>query len=1115
MNLRDKQLTKKNMIWELFMRANCLTEVRCIIFIFSLTICLVAQRIPAYSQTVALANGSLCVGSDIVFTLQGSCTSTSWSVTNGGIISSYENNAVHVKWNTATTASVTASSYCNGNSWQSYSLNNIVVNPVVTSLVSISLDNTNVCQGSGSITLTASPTNGGSTPYYNFYVDESSIPVYGGPSNSYLYSTNDLPAGAHSVYVAMTSSYPCVTPGSYVSNSATISFIVVARSSYSVTANGPSQICSGSPNAQFYANVSNGIGNLSYQWYLNGYPINGATTNPYTMSDLTHGNTVFCSVSSDYWCVNTPVQSNTYTVNITNSVTPTVGVQVLGLNYCIGQPITFTAVSSFITGSSTFVWYRDGNLLSNTGSSISLTASTTSGPGLFYPESVVTVTVSGLSGTCLRFSTAQGTTSGTPFVLYNVPIVASSVASQAICSQNQTSITLTNPNGIAGTTFSWTATASNVTGASGGNGSFIIQTLSSIDGINNGTVIYAITPTANICTGLPISVTVTAKPKPTVASSVQSQSICLPGQTSITLSGGVPGTTYSWTTSSSNSTGASNGSGSSIVQALNSLNGTSPGTVTYLITPTANGCSGSPISVDVTIQPKPSVTSSVASQTICSASQTLITLANPNGVAGTAYNVAFSAVNATGAVTVTGGGASINQTLKSIDGVNSGTVTYTITPIANGCAGTSVSVAETVKPTPAFNPLPPLVSIWSGATVGYTPAFTIPGTMYSWISTVSGTVNGASASGNTAINNLLVNNSTSAGTVTYAFMLVYNGCNGLPQNLVATVNPNPMVTVSRTASTQVLDGGAGFTTYTWKNSLNTVLATTRAYSTFSSDTLTINVTKTGITGIGSSKYVLTQLAAIDENYIVSNTLLVNNVTNPVAVGNLTSDQRAQSVQYFDGLGRPKQTVNTWGSPLKKDIVQPVVFDLFGREATKYLPYATAEGNGWIKINPVNIGGVYSTSDHYNAYNNASDKIADDIKPFALTSFEPSPLNRVTEQGAPGTAWQPGTNHTVKKTHTSNGASEVFLFCYDAATNLISLTPSSKFYSANQLYANVTTDEHSNDVIEYVDKLGHTICKKVQYGGNGSGKLYASTYYLYDDFGNLTLVLPPEAVRNFQ
>src|SRR5690242_7836240 len=49
----------------------------------------------------------------------------------------------------------------------------------------------------------------------------------------------------------------------------------------------------------------------------------------------------------------------------------------------------------------------------------------------------------------------------------------------------------------------------------------------------------------------------------------------------------------------------------------------------------------------------------------------------------------------------------------------------------------------------------------------------------------------------------------------------------------------------------------------------------------------------------------------------------------------TVDQVNVSTQYFDGLGRPLQTVSWQTSPDKKDIVAPVVYDDFGREAYKF------------------------------------------------------------------------------------------------------------------------------------------------------------------------------------
>ena len=48
----------------------------------------------------------------------------------------------------------------------------------------------------------------------------------------------------------------------------------------------------------------------------------------------------------------------------------------------------------------------------------------------------------------------------------------------------------------------------------------------------------------------------------------------------------------------------------------------------------------------------------------------------------------------------------------------------------------------------------------------------------------------------------------------------------------------------------------------------------------------------------------------------------------------------QTNQYFDGLGRLLQTVSKQATPQHQDMVAPVVYDAFGREQYRYLPYYT-------------------------------------------------------------------------------------------------------------------------------------------------------------------------------
>jgi len=65
----------------------------------------------------------------------------------------------------------------------------------------------------------------------------------------------------------------------------------------------------------------------------------------------------------------------------------------------------------------------------------------------------------------------------------------------------------------------------------------------------------------------------------------------------INLTGGIVGTTFTWTVSSSGTTGATSGSGSIISQTL-----TGGGSVSYTITPTYNGCVGESVTVIVTVE---------------------------------------------------------------------------------------------------------------------------------------------------------------------------------------------------------------------------------------------------------------------------------------------------------------------------------------------------------------------------------------------------------------------------------------------------------------------------------------------------------------------------------
>jgi len=448
------------------------------------------------------------------------------------------------------------------------------------------------------------------------------------------------------------------------------------------------------------------------------------------------------------------------------------------------------------------------------------------------------------------------------------PTATATPSSETICSGSATSIALSSNSGT--TTYAWTVSQSGVTGAANGSGSSITQTLSTTSA-SAGTATYTITPTDNGCTGAAIVATVTVNPIPTATVSPASQSICSGGATSLSLSSDVGGTTYSWTVTQTNVSGAANGSGSSITQTLSATT-TSAGTATYTITPTAGGCAGSAVTATVTVNPVPSATATPSSQTICSGSATSIVLSSNVGGTTYAWTVSQSGVSGASA----GSGASITQTL-SATGASPGTATYTVTPTAGSCAGANIIVTVTVNPIPTATATPNAQSICSGGASAIALSSTSGGTTFAWTVTQTG-VSGASAGSGTTITQTLTATGASAGTAVYTITPTLGTCNGSPITATVTVNPVPSATAtpgsqsicSNTASSIALTSNVGGTTFAWTVTQSNVTGASASSGATIAQTLTATTSSAG-----TAIYTITPTAGGCAGPLITATVTVN------------------------------------------------------------------------------------------------------------------------------------------------------------------------------------------------------------------------------------------------
>jgi RHS repeat-associated protein len=243
----------------------------------------------------------------------------------------------------------------------------------------------------------------------------------------------------------------------------------------------------------------------------------------------------------------------------------------------------------------------------------------------------------------------------------------------------------------------------------------------------------------------------------------------------------------------------------------------------------------------------------------------------------------------------------------------------------------------------------------------------------------------------------------------------------------------------------------------------------------------------------------------DDNFIY--TAVPKKAVQAANFNTLTKVDITQNVTYFDGLGRATQTIAIGQGGNGEDIITPVEYDAFGRQPKEYLPYATSNGgSSYPKIDPaaaINAAITFYSSDKYGNTSN----------PFSQKKFEPSPLNRVLKQAAPGASWAMDGGHEIKLDYQTNTDTEVKLYqattTWNAGLGLYDINFSDNGnYEANQLYKTITYDENTVPdskvgTEEFKNKEGQVILKRTY-----ESKTKHDTYYVYDSYGNLTYVLPP-------
>ena len=680
----------------------------------------------------------------------------------------------------------------------------IGVAPLSTTVYTVTGITSLGCTASGTLNLVVSPnpTVVASVSPLSICVGETATLTALG-ATSYTWNPGGLAGSSVTVSPIATTIYTVIGKNAAGCSHTTTLSLTVNPLPLVTASNSPTIICLGG------SSTLTALGGLSYTWSPGGLTTSTISVSPVatTIYTVTGSNATGC------------IGTSTVSVNIS---TPTVTAVSSPTAICAGSSATLTG-----SGASTYTW----------------------NPGAITGTSVVVTPTATTIYTVVGTTTVGCTASTTVNLIVNPnPTVTAVSSPTAICAGSSATLT-----GGGATSYTWNPGA--LTG-------------STVSVSPAATTIYTVTGLTGSCSKTS-TVSLLVNTNPTITTTASPTIICLGGSSTLTALGGLsytwspgglttstisvsPVATTIYTVTGSNATGCI---GTSTV----SVNISTP-TVTAVSSPTAI-CAGSSATLtgsgastytwnpgaitgtSVVVTPTATTIYTVVGTTTvgCTASTTVNLIVNPNPTVTAVSSP--TAICAGSSATLTGGGATSytwnpGALTGSTVSVNpSATTVYTVTGFAGGCSN-STTVSITVSSNPTITASASSNTICAGSAATLTA---LGGSSYTW------------TPGGLTSNSIVV---TSSVTTTYTV----DGDNGLgclgSQTIIINVNAAP--TVSIVASPTVLCAAgsvtltaSGANTYSW----NPTAALTASVVDNPTVTTTYTVTGTDLIGCSSNQTI--------------------------------------------------------------------------------------------------------------------------------------------------------------------------------------------------------------------------------------------------------------------
>ena len=253
------------------------------------------------SIDIASSINPVCEGTSVEYTVPsmtngGSAPSFQWTV-NGSAVGA---DTAYFTYTPANGDVVNVKMISNANCLMNPSAENavtMVVNPVKTPTVSVTINKPNtVCSGT-QVLYNAIPYYGGNAAQYKWMKGVNQV-----GANVNYYET--IPVEGDNIYCVMTSSYECITVGAdttVMSNHEVMHIDVPLQPTVTVTAS-PSKRVKIGTDVTYTANVTNGGAVPTYQWQVNGKDVPGATGPTFSRFAFNNRDSITCVALSSGNC---------------------------------------------------------------------------------------------------------------------------------------------------------------------------------------------------------------------------------------------------------------------------------------------------------------------------------------------------------------------------------------------------------------------------------------------------------------------------------------------------------------------------------------------------------------------------------------------------------------------------------------------------------------------------------------------------------------------------------------------------------------------------------------------------------------------------------------------